>query len=60
MEFLNRISVNLSDPGNHVTYWCILNLGEGELPTATSKRPYARKRKADDEDAEGDDEEEDQ
>ena len=38
----------------------ILNLGEGELPTATSKRPYARKRKADDEDAEGDDEEEDQ
>ena len=59
MEFLNRISVNLPDPGNHVLN-PILNLGEGELPTATSKRPYARKRKADDEDAEGDDEEEDQ
>ena len=38
----------------------LLISGEGELPTATSKRPYARKRKADDDDAEGDDEEEDQ
>jgi len=66
MGYLDK-RITTAMPSSHGEDWQPLMLyrnslmhGEGELPTATSKRPYARKRKVDDDDVEGDDEEEDQ